>query len=322
MYKFFLVTMTMLLLVSSTAFGQEDPLVRARETYTRLHRAAPLACHAPQCTTVSGRTRVTPRNLEQYQEANRFLVAGARACLVDCTCNVQGATTPSYCSTEQAAAPAAAAAAPQTTPAAPAPAPAASTPPVAATPPLPPYMPQGMFQGWSYAQLGYCPSTFETTRLASTVGIFDATWYSPGSRRTIDPSLASGGTLQATSPVAITEDVRPSMYRLVITVNGRKALLLRNGRPQMAVQQMQGGGHCVRSALPAHTDTSFVMELEGNSPTVEIGVYLYLPTASGALGALMPVSRSRVRRYQVADLINQRSQLTISSTDGGMNTDI
>ncbi|USN52422.1 MAG: hypothetical protein H6759_05435 [Candidatus Nomurabacteria bacterium] len=83
-------------------------------------------------------------------------------------------------------------------------------------------MPQGMFQGWSYAQLGYCPSTFETTRLASTVGIFDATWYSPGSRRTIDPSLASGGTLQATSPVAITVEVRPSMYWMVITVNGRR----------------------------------------------------------------------------------------------------
>ena len=330
MTKNFFVMMMTTLLCSSTAYGQVDPLVRARETYTSLYRAAPIACRAPQCSTVSGRARVTPRNLEEYQVANRFLIAGARACLVDCTCNVQNATTPSYCtsaSTEQATAPAPAAPRPTpATPTAPAPAPAAaSTPRVAATPALPPYMPQGMFQGQSYANLGYCQSTVETISTFQQIGIFDAIWFSNGARPQIMSMLTGNPTalmnMQGTStPITIPIEILPSRYVMVIAVNGREVVAFRNGQPLLSVQQRLSGGYCVRGAIPSGTSMRMNMQLEGSSPTFDIEVSVYMPTPSGALGA--PVSTRRAT-YHSADVLNNGNRpIIISSFDGGIASDI
>ncbi|MCA9384765.1 MAG: hypothetical protein KC662_03590, partial [Candidatus Magasanikbacteria bacterium] len=259
---------------------------------------------------------------------------------------VQNATTPSYCSTEQAAAPAVAAPQPRTAaPAAPAPAPAASAPAVAATPALPPYASQGMFQGQSYSQVGECPSSFATYQTFLSAGVSEAIWYTPGTRQAIintwqrwlaqtgqqlgllpsgvmPGNIGGGFGVQVTEPMTITIRTAASQYWMVITVNGREVRLIRNGQALSVVQEMRNGQHCIRSALPAQTATSFIMELEGNRPDVEIGVYLYLPTASGALGALVPVPGNlRTRTYQISDLVAWGREIVISSTDGGMVVD-
>ena len=332
MQKLFFVTMMTMVLVFSFSFSaqaqSEAQLTETREAYTRLYRVAPLSCRAPQCTTES-RPRHMPIAYSEYQEAIRFLVAGARACLADCTCTVQNAATPNYCAAQSAAPPAPSPRAATPAPVAARPAqaaPVAPTPTVAAMPPtaaapLPPYMPQGMFGGQSYSSLGYCPSTMQTISAFSQIGIFDAIWYSSGARPQVlsmltgNPSALMSMQGQTSAPITVQFQTLASPYILVVAVNDREVVTLRNGHPNLVVQQRRDGGYCMRSAIPSQASTRFVMQVEGGSPTFDIEVSAYMPTASGALGA--PISTRRAT-YHVADVLRSNLTILLDQADAGL----
>lgn len=325
--KLMIAIVAMLVSFSSIAFGQGDLSVIAHDTFVTRYHNAPLACRAPECTSRSTPRRM-PSSTAQYQEANRFLVTGARACLVDCTCTVRGVTSPRYC---EATTPAPAATPTPTAPATtgtdsraetPAPTPRATVPRTMPDPPAPPFMPQGMFGGQSFGQIGYCTTTMETLTAFQQIGIYDAIWYSNGARPQIMSMLAGQpgfGVMQSASmPIVIPVQMAPSRYVLVIAVNDREVVALRNGQPMIAVQQRQNGGYCIRGAIPSQTSTRFNMQVEGSSPTFDIQVTAYLPTPSGALGA--PISTHRTT-YNIADVLSGNRGIMIGSVDAGVMSD-
>lgn len=322
----------LVMFTSVTAFGQTDPSVQSQETFTRLYRAAPLACRAPQCMAVSQPRRL-PASMAQYQEANRFLIAGARACIVDCTCTVQGGVQPGYCGLT-AAAPAAA----------PAPTTVATTTEVTATTPAPaaeqtpavtavqPPMPQNMFSmfglgGMTSTTSGSVSGTTGTQSICS--GTAD-TLATLGQLNSMGAGLTAGSSLQwfdATwqmttarmdrrMPNTISFHVSPSPYAMVVslryavmTPNGirnyvKEVVPFNNGMPVLHQAVRQTGGTCARGAIPPNVNADFHMQWEGMSTNFELEVTCYhvtpasRPVAGPVSGIVLgtPVRGGTIRR--------------------------
>jgi hypothetical protein len=330
MFNKLLIATAMLVSCSTTVFAQADRSASEGGGFIGAYRRAvnhPTrgVCTAPQCRVV--RPRQMPTGETEQAEAVQFLVAGARACLVDCSCEVQDAATPRYCVTE---------ATPPSRPApaaTPAPAPAPRqvatpapvavtpvTPPVAANPPLPPYMPQSMFGSQTFADLGYCEPTMETISAFTQIGVFDATWYSSGARSQVMSMLAGQpaalGMMQSNPrPITLEFQMNASPYVMVISVNDREVVALRNGQPLLSVHQMRSGSHCVRGAIPAGSTNRFTMQAEGNSPTIDIEVSCYMPTPSGVIVAPIRTQRST---YNIVDMQRSGRYTFIDQADCGL----
>ncbi len=329
MFKKFLIATAMLFSCSTTVFAQADRSASEGGGFIGAYRTAvnhPTrgVCTAPQCRVV--RPRQMPTGETEQAEAVQFLVAGARACLVDCSCEVQDAATPRYCVTE---------ATPPSRPApaaTPAPAPAPRqvatpapvavtpvTPPVVANPPLPPFMPQGMFGGQSYAEIGYCGPTAQTISAFQQIGLFDGIWYSSGARPQMMSLLAGQPAAAAmqnfSHPMTVEFSFEPTPYVMVISVNRREVLAFENGQALTSVHQTRNGGYCVRGAIPAGTNGTFSMQVEGNSTVINLEVSCYLPTPSGVIGA--PVSTKRFP-YSLPATMQANRPITIDQFDCGI----
>lgn len=283
MEKAFFATMAMVMMFSTSLSAEAQSAEQersARETYTRLYRVAPLSCRAPQCVT-ERRPRRLPVTHAEYQEANRFLVAGARACLVDCTCTVQNAATPDYCSQEQSPAPRAA------TPIAPTPAPVAAPPaqaetvaetparpPVAATPALPPYMSAfAPIGGMATAGLGWChgpngtPGTYESIQILESGMRSEAIWFSNGSAPWQRQAMRTGGRTIRVIPMS-------RQFAMNVVINGRVVVPLVAGRVPHIVHRMQNGGLCVNTLIPENSQ-SFQFILDELNEQIDITVNCY-----------------------------------------------
>lgn len=334
MFKNVLIATAMLISCSTTVFAQADRSASEggfiAAYRTAVNHPTRGVCTAPQCRVV--RPRQMPTGEVEQADAVQFLVRGARACLVDCSCDVQNAATPRYCITEATEPPSrtASAATPEPAPrpaAAPAPvavtpvtAPAPTTPATMPNPPLPPYMPQSMFGSQSFADLGYCEPTMETISAFTQIGVFDATWYSSGARSQVMSMLAGQpaalGMMQSNPrPITLEFQMNSSPYVMVISVNDREIVALRNGQPLLSVHQTRSGRHCVRGAIPAGSTNRFTMQVEGNSPNIDIEVSCYMPTPSGVIVA--PISTHRTT-YNVVDTQRTGRYTFIDQADCGL----
>lgn len=315
MFKISFTVFMAALLFSSTAHAQSDVSRTAPETFARLYRLASLTCRAPECTMVN-RPRRMPTTTIEYQEANSFLVpvrregteVRVRACLVDCTCTVQGSSRPTYCGATAAVelTPVAPPPAPATTPAAENAETEASTeasvaPQAPAVTPVQPPLPPGMF---SMFGLGSAVSTMDPSATAGAQTICGGTadtLATLGQLNTMGAGITAGSGLQffdatwqmTTAPVGrslpgmIAFHVSPSPYAMVVslryavqTPNGlrnyvKEVVPFNNGRPVLHQAVRQSGGTCARGAIPPNVNANFYMQWEGMATNFELEVTCY-----------------------------------------------
>ena len=131
----------------------------------------------------------------------------------------------------------------------------------------------------------------------------------------LDVLMAIASRVREKGTATVEFSFEPTPYVMVISVNRREVLAFENGQALTSVHQTRNGGYCVRGAIPAGTNGTFSMQVEGNSTVINLEVSCYLPTPSGVIGA--PVSTKRFP-YSLPATMQANRPITIDQFDCGI----